>query len=279
MHRLVTGLAGPHVQDSLLPEVLDALCRDAGLNFSFELIDTTMAPSFDFTSAIEERARRGWTGISVAGTLEFAAPGLVSGRLDRHAERAGAANLLVFDDRVSGCNTNLSGFLQCWRSATENAKPGAVALAGANGVGCSIAAALCDLGACDVAIWDEKPDRARKAAETIGGVTRAVSSGEWQTVTRDATGLVNATSTGAHNQPGIAFHESAIYGQKWALDTVCRPVNTRFMTIARESGLYCITGFEVLVHAAIESFSALTGITADHEQAIRNFRPLQQPAA
>lgn len=279
MYRLVTGLAGAHIRSSFLPNALDLLCRDAGLNISFEICDTALEPDFDLAGAVEDRARRGWTGMMVADPHEFEAAELTGEALSPDAERIGAANLIVFGTPMKGCNTNITGFLECWRSVAGSSAPGSVALAGAGGMGRAIALALCELGATDVAIFDDVPGRAEQAAKAIGGAARAVGRADWQAVTRDADGLVNATRLGMGHNPDMAFPESAIFNQHWAFDAVYKPVNTKFMKLARESGLFAISGFDMLLHTAVASFTALTGMTPDRDVAMKNLRLLQQSAA
>jgi shikimate 5-dehydrogenase len=51
------------------------------------------------------------------------------------------------------------------------------------------------------------------------------------------------------------------------------------MKLARESGIYCISGFDMLLHTAVSSFTVLTGMTPDQDVALKNLRVLQQSAA
>jgi shikimate dehydrogenase len=279
MYRLVTGLAGAHAQSSFLPDALDLLCRDAGLNISFEICDTASDTNFDLSAAIEDRARRGWTGISISDPYEIAAARTLADELSPEAERTGAANVLIFGTPVKGHNTNYTGFLNCWRTIAGDSGPGAVALAGAGGLGRAIASALNDLGATDIAIFDDSFELAEETSKLIGGVCRAVKPGEWQAVTRNADGLVNTTTRGMGHNLDMPFIESAIFGQHWAFDAVYRPVNTRFIRLARESGIYCISGFDMLLHTAVATFASLTGMAPDHELALKSLSVLQRSAA
>ena len=69
--------------------------------------------------------------------------------------------------RRNAFNTDFSGFKWAYRRHFANASPGTVALLGAGGVGTATAAALVDLGASAIRIYDVLPERSHALADML----------------------------------------------------------------------------------------------------------------
>ena len=188
----------------------------------------------------------------------------VAGGMAAEVHHLGAANTLVFKgDRVSGHNTDYTGFLSAWRANMGEAAPGRVAMAGAGGVAAALAPALLELGAEEIALWDIDPAKAAALKAKLDGPVRVVNSADAIGATHEADGLVNATALGMAEYPGMAFALKAIGKQCWAFDAVYTPPETLFLETTRAAGLTVISGFELFKHMALRSFAAYTGVTPD----------------
>jgi len=278
MTPLVAGLIGSHIQKTRLPGALKLLCEEAGIGFSFELMDTAELDSFDFNSTVDGLMLRGWTGVTITHPWKTHAAAYAGDRMRPEVKALGACNTLVFGPPLVGHNTDFTGFVSVWGWIMKGAAPGRVAMAGAGGVARALAGALKQLGAEDIAIWDIEAQRAQELASAFGSPVRAIALAEAPEAVRAAHGLVNATAIGMEHSPGMAFDAHLIGGQQWAFDAIYTPTNTEFLTCARAAGLQCLTGFDLFCHMAVGTFEAYTEVTADKRSALRTFDQLRPPA-
>jgi shikimate 5-dehydrogenase len=121
---------------------------------------------------------------------------------------------------------------------------------------------------------------AQKWPQSLFGVeTRAVGKDESQAATHNTEGLVNAARPCIGQDHGCAFPDSTIFNQQRVLDAVQMPANAGLIRIGREIGIYCISGFEMLLHTAVDSVAEITGTATDQKQEIRAIRVSQRPDA
>jgi shikimate dehydrogenase len=278
MTELTAGLIGSHIQKTRLPGALRLLCDEAGIDFSFELMDTSDLASFDFNATVDSLMARRWTGVTITHPWKTYAAAYAGDRMRPEVQALGACNTLVFGPPLVGHNTDFTGFVSVWGWIMKGAAPGRVAMAGAGGVARALAGALNQLGAEDIAIWDIEAQRAQELASAFGSPVRAIALAEAPEAVRAAHGLVNATAIGMEHSPGMAFDAHLIGGQQWAFDAIYTPTNTEFLTCARAAGLQCLTGFDLFCHMAVGTFEAYTEVTADKRSALRTFDQLRPPA-
>ncbi len=263
MKRLVAGLIGAHIGRTRLPAALELMCARHAMTLDFELIDTDLLPDFDFVACVRKLREAGWTGVTVTHPHKPRAAHVREAPLPPELRPIGAANTLVFGPPGAAHNTDRSGFIGLWETEMGDARPGAVAMAGAGGVARALASALQALGARDVAVWDVEPGRAEALARDIGPPARAIGVNAAEAACAAAEGLVNATALGMAHAPGMAFEPAWVGGQAWAFEAVYAPTRTTFLEVTRAAGLRTLTGFDLFRHMAIRSFTAYTGIAPD----------------
>lgn len=276
MPTLKAGLIGTHLSRSRLAGALDVMCLNAGIDLDFRVIDVAGEKQFDFDAAIQGLRADGWDGISVTHPFKTNAARLAAKLGKGVAGGLGASNLLKFDDPVAAYNTDQSGFRGAWKAAMGDAGPGRVAMAGAGGVARAIAAALVDLGAREISVWDCDHACALALSAEFGQMVNCVPIARAADVVRGADGLINATPLGMAQNPGSAFDAEWIGGQNWAFDAVYTPTNTAFLTMCGQAGLSCLTGFDLFRHMAVDTFEIYTGVALDRAQAVaqlEQFRP------
>lgn len=275
MDKLTAGLIGSHIQKTRLPRALGLLCDDAGIDLSFELIDTGSVADFDFDAKVRDLRTRNWSGVTVTHPYKTFAARYAGENLLPQIARLGASNTLIFSPALSGHNTDFTGFISAWRASMGDTSPGTVAMAGAGGVARALAFALADLGATSISIWDIDPGKAEQLAGECGGPARAVPPEQAGAAASAADGLVNATALGMDHAPGMAFDANHIGPQSWAFDAVYTPTNTAFLNTCRAAGLECLTGFDLFCHMAIGSFEAYTGHAVDKPSALQKLAGLR----
>ena len=180
--------------------------------------------------------------------------------------RLGAVNTVLFEGGrpARGANTDHSGFIAAYGAAFGTRSPGRVALFGAGGVGRPIAAALSDLGAEAIQVYD--PDRTRAEALAAALGRRACSIVVADTPAAAATsvdGLVNATPLGMHNHPGCPLPAGAFGLPRWAFDAVYTPVDTVFLGHAAAAGAAVMSGYNLFLWQGIHAFELFTGRRVD----------------
>ncbi len=263
MTTLRAGLIGAHIGRSRLSAALRIMCDDHGLVLEFTPIDTADRPGFDFARKVDELRGLGWTGVTVTHPHKEYAAAYAGDAMQPDVRHLGASNTLTFHPHLAGHNTDFTGFLDAWRNAMGDARPGKVAIAGAGGVARAIAPALLDLGAREIFIWDTAADAAARLAEAFGDrVTAIEASDSWDAILA-ADGLVNATPLGMANYPGSAFASDLLGSQNWCFDAVYTPTDTAFLSAATARGLTGLSGFDLFRFMALRSFAAYTGIAPD----------------
>jgi shikimate dehydrogenase len=267
---LKLGLIGANIQKTRLPFGLDILSRQKGLDLEFTLHDSKLVDGFDFDGCLAACVAEGYRGTAVTHPFKTMAWDRAARIVDVPGTLGSSNSLLFEKGGWPGSNTDFSGFLKAWLSRMGDARPGRVVIAGAGGVARSIAAGLMQLGAERIDIYDLEAEKALAVAggaDPAGAVVHAIDHGDAGPAVRGADGLVNATPLGMAQYPGMAFERADMGGQKWVFDAVYTPIETKFMIAAAEEGLNRLTGFDLFMHMAMDSFEFFTGETVDRAAA------------
>ena len=159
-------------------------------------------------------------------------------------------------------NTDFSGFKWAYRRHFAGASPGTVAMLGAGGVGTATAAALVDLGATEIRIYDIRPDRSNALADMLRHrhpSVRADVAASAEAAVDGVDGVANGTPVGMYLQPGTPVELAAIHDQRWLFDAIYSPIETELMVRATEMNLARISGFDLFLGQAIDAFQIFTG--------------------
>lgn len=264
-HRL--GLVGSGIDMSLAPAFHVGAGKLVGIEVSYELIPRDPALAPEFGAFMRQLAADGYQGLNV--TVPFkASAAQAAAEPSPDVVATGVANTLLLgpDGPTRAYNTDMSGFTWAYRRRFGHAPPGTVAVLGAGGVGTATAAALVDLGATAVRIYDVVPDRSRTLARLIRHRDHDVrvevaTSAEGAVAGVD--GLVNGTPVGMSWNPGTPVDLSAVEGQRWIFDAIYSPIETPLMVRAASAGLARITGFDLFLGQAIDAFEIFTGRDLD----------------
>ena len=264
-HRL--GLVGSGIDMSLAPAFHVLAGKLVGIDVSYELIprDHTLADEFD--AFMRHLAAAGYHGVNV--TVPFkAAAARAAAEPSAEVVATGVANTLLLgrDGPTHAHNTDMSGFTWAYRRRFGSEPPGTVAVLGAGGVGSATAAALVDLGATALRIYDIVPDRSQALAALLHqrdhGVQVGVASSA-ESAVDGVDGVVNGTPVGMSWSPGAPVDLRAVDTQRWIFDAVYSPIETPLMVRATEAGLDRITGFDLFMGQAIDAFEIFTGHDLD----------------
>jgi len=244
-------LLGHGISYSASPAMQTAGFRSAGLPWTYELLD--VAPA-GLPAAVERLRGPGFAGANVTIPHKLAVIPLID-ELDAEAAEVGAVNTIRRDGagRLLGSNTDVTGV----RAAAEavGVDPGGarVVVLGAGGSARAVAVALRGAELVYVA-------RRPEAGAGLPGRVCAWSDPGWPELVRGADLLLNATPLGRRGE--LAAPEAALRQAAAVVDLVYVPGGTPLVRRARELGLRCVDGWEVLLAQGAASFEAWTARAA-----------------
>ena len=190
----------------------------------------------------------------------------------------GAVNTVVCrDGRLTGHNTDGSGWSWGFRRALPRAKLGRVVVLGAGGAGSAVAHAALRFGAGNLIIVDKDPSRATALAGQLNaayGADKAGANADIAAALEGADGLIQATPVGMERQPGMPLPENLLRGGLWVSELVYFPLETALLKAARRAGCPTADGGHMNVGQAAGSFKLFTGLDADAERMEAHFRRL-----
>lgn len=178
--------------------------------------------------------------------------------LEPEVEILGTANTVVRlgDGRLAAAMFDGIGMTGAMRTAGARFEGATLGLCGAGAAGGAIAVAALRSGVARICL----ADRDAAAAE------RLLARLEAAYPNRAAIGpppagslLVNASPAGSHGEDSLPFDADRIAGAALAAEAVTDPAETRFLALARASGVPCVSGTEMAAHqaAAMRGFLCL----------------------
>jgi len=255
----IAAVVGAPVAHSLSPLIHNAWIRAAGLDALYVALSP---PTDGFV-----RLARGMRGGAVRGfnvTTPFKQQALeVSDKASDRAQRAGAANLLIFeeDGAIRADNTDGEGLLAAFAEQAPDFDPATATtvVLGAGGAARSAVMTLLEAGAPQVWIFNRNQARAETLARDAGRGARAGVPGEIEAALAQADAVVNATTLGLDGGEGPPIPLAAAPRHAVVMDMVYRPVRTAFLQRAASLGLRGVDGLAMLIAQAVPSFEALFG--------------------
>jgi shikimate dehydrogenase len=276
--KLLCGLVGAGIQQSLTPAMQEEEARHHGLRLHYQLIDLDFTPgSAGQLPGLLSAARvMGFAGLNITFPCKQAVVPLLDD-LSPEARAMGAVNTVVIrDGRLTGHNTDGSGWAWGFRRALPDADLGCIVLLGAGGAGSAIADAACRIGAAQLRIVDTDMARAKTLADAINARfgARATAMADIADALDGASGLVHATPTGMAKLPGLPLPKALLHPRLWVSEVVYFPLETELLVAARAAGCRTVDGGTMAVGQAIGAFELFTGRAADPGRVERHFRSL-----
>lgn len=265
---IVAGVAGRPIDHSLSPLIHNAWLEAAGIDGVY----VPFSPDADRFEKFVEGLRGGsLRGLNV--TIPFKEAALVAAdRVSARADRAAAANLLIFesDGRVLADNTDGVGLLGALEAQAPGFDPaaGPVTVLGAGGAARGAVAALLMAGAPEVRLVNRTLTKAEAVAGAIGGSIRVFPLSDCRGALEGVNAVINATAVGlAGDCLDVALEttpETAVI-----MDMVYKPLETPFLARARAAGRRTVDGLEMLIRQAAPSFEAFFGASPPSDVDVR----------
>ncbi len=185
--------------------------------------------------------------------------------IDPLAEKIGAVNTLVYEDGgYRGYNTDATGLGMALRKEGVALAGARVVILGAGGAARAAAFLCADGGAAEVLIINRSVDRAEALAQEVcertgRPVTRAVRLASFlaDTEGEDRYLAIQCTSVGLMPDTEHAAVEDPEFFKKlfFAVDIVYRPLETKFLRLAKEAGVPTMGGLSMLLYQAADAFA------------------------
>lgn len=250
-HPVACGIVLHPAGHTLSPVIHTAAYIELGLDATYETFDV---PAERFPDAVARMRSRGLRQLSVSLPHKEQALALAD-RASDDAHRIGAANTLtLIGDMIVADNTDWLGVRRTLEPLA-NWKGREATVVGAGGAARAVVYALRALGM-RVTVVNRRRQRAERLAAELGARVGTLERA-WDL-------LVNATPIGMHpaiDQTPVPREQLQPPGT--VFDTVYRPLETRLLREARESGCHTQDGLDMLVHQAAEQIRLWSGRTPD----------------
>lgn len=248
--RFLLGLIGSPIKSSASPAMHEAAAASAGAEAFYHLVDVPDAGPEGLCLMLEGVRRLGFAGVNITFPYKEAVVPLLDS-LSADAAAIGAVNTVVADaGRLTGHNTDSTGFERALLATIPDAGSRAVALIGAGGVGKAIAFALSRLKVPEIRIVERDSAKAEALVASLpaDANARIVSSVEAAIV--GAGGVVNGTPVGMLPSRDTPVPLSLLRADQWVADAVYTPLWTPLLDGARRVGCRVMTGRELAIFQA-----------------------------
>jgi shikimate dehydrogenase len=273
------GLIGAGIQGSRSPALQQGEAAAQGLQLAYKLIDLdVLGVGVDaLPGLLGDAVREGYCGLNITFPCKQAVMPLLDG-LSEEARAIGAVNTIVIaGGKLTGHNTDGSGWSWGFRRALPKADLSRVVLLGAGGAGAAVGYAALRLGISELSVFDVDPSRAAALASSLGSQfpgKQVVQAKDLETAVRAACGLIHCTPSGMTGHPGMPLPEEWLRREMWVSEIVYVPLETELLKAARRIGCATVDGGHMNVGQAAGGFKLFTGKDADAARMDAHFRKL-----
>ena len=268
------GLIGAGIQLSRSPALHEREADEQGLRYIYKLIDLDkLGVGVEALPELLNAARQmGFAGLNITYPCKQAIIPLLD-ELSEDARALNAVNTVVIrDGRMTGHNTDESGFAEGFRRGLPDAKRDRVVLLGAGGAGVAVAHAALTLGVRELTIFDLDASRSAELAAKLGARARAGTN--LAAAMAKADGLIHCTPTGMAKMPGLPLDSGLLEARHWVAEIVYFPLETELLRVARAKGCRTLDGSGMAVYQAVGAFRLFTSVEPDAERMMRIFKSL-----
>ncbi len=257
----IVGILGNPLDHSLSPAMQNAWFR--ALDLPFVYFAFPVEPP-DFCLALKGLQVLGARGVNI--TLPYKKDAWeMADSLSPEAERAGAVNTLLFQkDVLRGYNTDVLALQEGLSRLNLPEREGRCVLLGSGGAAAGALAALASREWQEVLLCCRSPEKGKVLAERSGGKL-PLKVLPWKALEEDLGPLdlwINATSLGLSSSPWPEEMPGKMLERNSpgnVVDFVYSPKKKTFPILwAKERGIPCVTGEELLVAQGAEAFRLFT---------------------
>jgi shikimate dehydrogenase len=258
--RFLTGLLGAPIAHSASPAMHERAAEAMGARGHYQLIEIAGADQGELRRLLDGIRKLGFAGINVTFPYKEAVVGLLDD-LSPGARAIGAVNTVVVrGDRLTGHNTDTTGFARAASALVAGSNHGPVAVIGTGGVGKAIAFALADLGVSEIRIVDTDIAKADQLVAQLKGRQSIRRAANVEDALAGAVGLVNGTPIGMLPNRSSPVPDALLHAGLWVADAVYSPLWTPLLNAAKAKGAQVMTGRDLAIYQAADAFELFTGM-------------------
>ena len=248
------AVIGSPVTHSLSPLLHNAAFNSLGMDWEYLALEITES---ELDEVLAQMRSGNLGGLSVTMPLKTRVASLVD-ECTSTAEKLSAVNCVVANEKgLIGHNTDGDGFLNgLIHEAQFDPKGKKVAVIGAGGAARAVIEALARSGAASIMVVNRTPAKAESAADLAGevgvvGTLEGISGADL---------VVNATSIGMKDsQVDIPCSVDLLHSSQLVVDLIYHPLETRWISLAKQKGIDSYNGVSMLLFQAAEAFTLWTG--------------------
>lgn len=261
----LVGLIGWPVNDSLSPAMHNAAFAEIGVDWAY--VPLQVQPD-DTQEALKALVALNFAGANIAPPHRQAVMRHMD-ELSDAASTTGAVNTVHFhNDKFYGYNTDAMGFLKAMNEAGYDPQGMRVAVLGAGGAARSAIYSLARVKADSIKVFNRTAERAAFLVDDLAEAFpdsrlefEILTPEKLTTLDGQVDMVVNTTSIGMEpNIDNNPWPDTVdIPGATIFYDLVCDPLETKFLSRARQAGVETIDGLGMFVHQAAFAFEKWTG--------------------
>ncbi|MEM0456379.1 MAG: shikimate dehydrogenase [Nitrososphaerota archaeon] len=263
-NKRLVGLIGQPVKHSISPAIHNAAFNHMNVDYFYI--------AFDVKEKELGHAIRGLKALGAAGfNITIPYKQRVVRFLDKLADDAKiikTVNTVVIEkDRMVGYNTDVSGVMNALMPYKDAISGHEALILGAGGGASAAALALARLGCNRITFVSRTPSRARRLANflkrriKISAKGMGLSINELPAIAKACSVIINATPVGMWpNIEHSLLRKEQIPSGSIVMDMVYNPPETMLLKEAKLAGATCVSGLDMLVFQAAESFKLWTSL-------------------
>ena len=251
----------------------EAAAEKLGLRAHYRLIDVAGADAAGLRQMLDGVRLLGFSGVNVTFPYKEAVVPLLDA-LAPAAAAIGSVNTVVArDGKLTGHNTDSTGFARAFARVIGEPGDAPVALIGAGGVGRAIGFAMAQVGARALNIFDADGAKANALAARLGAFAGPAAASMSVRVCHSvaealagAGGVINGTPMGMLPNRDTPVPAQLLRADMFVADAVYTPLWTPLLTAARAAGCRVMTGRDLCIEQALDAFRLFTGFEPSRER-------------
>jgi shikimate dehydrogenase len=260
------GLIGSPIMSSAAPAMHEAAADAAGSSAQYRLIDVPGADQARLKAMLDGVRLLGFSGVNVTFPYKEAIIPLLDALAPGAAVIGSANTVVVRDGKLTGHNTDATGFASAFKAVLGDPGDKPIALIGAGGVGRAIAFALAELGARALHIFDSDAGKANALSARLEARMAVRVCRDVREALDGAGGVINGTPIGMLPNRDSPVPVNLLHKNMFVADAVYTPLWTPLLQAARAAGARVMTGRELCIHQAADAFRLFTGLEASRER-------------
>ena len=255
---LVCGIIGNPVRHTMSPLIHNTLADMTDTNLVYVPFEV---PQDGVKAAVKGAYELGIRGLNV--TVPYKSEVIPYLKyVDPMAESVGAVNTLVRDEALKGYrgyNTDMTGLLRAMQEEGIELEGETVVILGAGGVARPTAHLCVNKGASKVYILNRTVEKAVEIADEVGDervIPMDIADYKKVIESEKRYFVVQCTSVGLFPDVNSAVIEDKEFykGIYAALDVIYRPLETKFLKLAKEAGAKTFSGLKMLLYQGVDAY-------------------------